>query len=55
MKRYRCGLRVKGLWNVSGVGVVYKRARSKMNETVETLDCSAFGVGNGSGGGAQIK
>jgi len=43
MKRYRCGLRVIGSWDVMGVGVVYKGARSKMNETVEMLDCSAFG------------
>jgi len=26
-----------------------------MNETVEMLDCLAFGVGNGSGNGTQMK
>lgn len=41
--------------NVIVVGVVYKRARSKMNETVEMLDCSAFEVGGGNGSGTQIK
>ena len=37
MKRYRCGLRVIGLWNVIGGSDVYKRARSKMKESVEML------------------
>jgi len=49
-------LRVIGLWNVIGVGDVYKRARSKMNEAVGMLDGSAFGVGVGEGSsGTQIE